>query len=84
MWSVVWNNGCGPALIQMLYFTQAESNAEIVTNPQFSSVIVCFSELISAELSSASESIQPGLINLGQSKYSYSIQLMWSMALNRA
>ena len=34
-------------------------------NPQF------LGELISAELSSASESIQPGLINLGRSKFEF-------------
>ena len=56
------NNGCGPALIQTPYFPLAELNAEIITNLQFSSVIICFSVLISVELSSASESIQPGLI----------------------
>ena len=33
---------------------------------KFSSVIVHLSELILAELSSASESVQPGLIDLGQ------------------
>ena len=35
------------------------------TTLQVSSIIVCFRELISALLSSASESVQPGLINLG-------------------
>ena len=59
------NNGCGAALIQTPYFTRAQSNAEIITTLQVSSIIVCFCELISALLSSASESVQPGLINLG-------------------
>ena len=38
----------------------------LTQHPQFSLVIVCFSELIAAELSSASESVEPGLINLGR------------------
>ena len=36
-------------------------------------VIVCFSELILAELSSGSESIQPGLINLGRSNFEFDL-----------
>ena len=56
-------------MIQTPYFTSAESNVQIITTLQFSLVIVSFCELISAKLSSASESIQPGLINLGRSKF---------------
>ena len=50
---------------------EPNQNAEIITTLKFSSVIVCFCELISAQLSSASESIQPGLIYLGRSKFEF-------------
>ena len=62
---------CAVVLIQTPYFTWTESNAEIITTLKFSSVIVCFCELISAQLSSASESIHPGLIYLGWSKFEF-------------